>query len=910
MKKVIIAIFVLLILGAIGGGLYWKSIQTNTVSADPIDAIPLSATLVISYPNLTKAWDTFENQDYYELLAPVMEFDNFFARHMLLDSLMRHNQDVKNALSGSALWCSFHSISGDSLSFFHAFKPTTGSTKQVLEGFKKAFSVKGTISEQKLGERTVIKVVFSNPFGIAYFTVENELILASSDLDLLQTSIAQLSSGKSLRNDVHFAKALSASGKNVEANLFVNFEKLPAYLNGALKPGTKGLQAAVGKFASWMELDLNLKPEGLTFNGFTYTNDSLPQYLGLFLKQKPQTISFPEVLPSNTASFVFYGIQDALSFSSDYRKLLSQLGKLQTLDQELDSLNTLYDIDLEQSLLGWIGNSFGICITEPRQENFANNSYLVFETKSPDLAARLLEDLATKLAAKNGQNLDTARESGIIIRNLQLNGIVSQLLGQEFEQYDNPSYAIINNHVVFGTNTESVVEYLRYVHADRTLAKELSFSRFAENLSSTFNVFSYHHLKRSKKILDSYLNRSAMEMLNGNPQLAQNFEALGTQLSSTGESFYSNVFLKYNPNSEASEEILWEAKMDTTSQIAPVFVKNHLSGEPEIFVQDQANAIYLFNQVGKRLFKAEIAEKIESRPIQIDAFKNGKLQYIFNTKNFIYLVDRDGNLADGYPIELKAAAITDLAVFDYDNDKDYRLLITCENKRIYNFDIKGKNVSGWRHNRASDLTVHPFKHLLVSRKDYLVTGESSGKIHLLDRAGKNRVTVEKYVEPSANNHLQVFKSSEAAFTGIYITDKQGKIFRIALDGDVQPMDLGKFSPEHRFIVSDLNNDGGPEFIFSDLNMLQVFNYKKQKVFEQRIDPSATEPFIINLGNKKNGIGYCFKDSEQLVLFNEKGEMMDGFPLSGNSRFDVLQTESKTLVVSAAQGASLIIQSLP
>jgi len=908
-KKVVIVIISTLIIALVSGGVYWKSLQQKTTSSNPIDAIPLSATLVVSCPNLTKAWDAFEEQDYYELFVPIKELENFFARNMLLDSVMRYDQNLKTALSGSTLWSSFHSLSGDSLTFFHAFKPTAGGSQRVMDAFKKALTTKGAASEQKIGERTVIKVVFSKPFGIAYFTLENGLILVSSNLDLLQTSIAQLQSGKSLMDDANFAKALNAAGKNVEANIFVNYEKTPAYLSGAFKSGIKGLQSSVGNFASWMELDLNLKPNGLTLNGFTYTNDSLPQYLQLFLNQKPQPISFPEVLPSNTASFVFFGIDDVISFSSDYRKMLGQFGKLSTLDAELDSLNNLYGIDLEQNLLAWVGNSFGLCITEPRQQSFADNSYLIFETKSSGLAAKLLDDLAVKLAVKSGQIPETQAENGIPIKQLQLNGIVGKLLGAEFADYDNPSYAIINNHVVFGTNTESVVRFLQHVQADRTLAKELSFSRFAENLSSTFNVFSYHHLKRSKNILSSYLNRDAMEVLTSNPELMQSFEALGTQISSTGQSFYSNIFLKYDPNWEVEDESFWEAKMDAKAQIAPVFMKNHLSGEPEIFVQDQSNSIYLFNKLGKRLFKSEIAEPIESRPIQVDAFKNGNLQYIFNSKNFIYLVDRDGNNIDGFPIELVSPAETDLAVFDYDNNGDYRLLITCKNKRIYNYTIQGKNVDGWKHNIASDPTIHPFKYLMVSGKDYLITGESSGKIHLLDRVGKNRVKVEKYVESSAKNHLQVFKSSETAFTGIYITDKQGKINRISLDGGVKSMDLGKFSPNHHFKIEDLNMDGGPQFIFSDLNVLQVFNYKKQKVFEQRIAPSATEPFIIHYAEGKKGIGYCFLDTEQLMLFDAKGEIVNGFPLSGNSEFDVLVTDSETLVVSSGDEASVVIQSI-
>ena len=909
MKKVIIAIVVVLAVALVGGGLYWNSQQQPTTSTNPIDAIPLSATVIVSYPSLTNAWGTFEDQDYFKLLFSVKELENFFARNVMLDSLMRYDENVRNALAGSILWSSYHTTSNDSLAFFHALKPTDGNTNRVIEAFKKALTSTGTVTELQLGETSVIKVVFSNPVRTTYFATVNELLLSSSDLELIEASIAQLTSGKSLKNDPDFVRAIDAAGKNVDANIFVNFQKIPSYLKGALKPGTAGLQSVIGNFASWMALDFNMKSDGLMFNGFSYTNDTLPQFLGLFLNQKPQSISFTEVLPSNTASFLFFGISNALSFSSDYRALLQKTGKLNDLDVELDSINELYGIDLEQNLLGWIGNSFGLCITEPRQESFTENTYLVFETNAPDLAEKLLEELSSTFSVANKTARETRIENGTSINKLPMNGIVEKLLGSEFAAFNTPSYMILENHVVFGASSESLVAYLQYVQADRTLAKELSFSRFAENLGSTFNIFSYHQLSRSKNILNSYFNAEAQRFMKANPELTKSFEAFGGQVTSTGQSFYSNVFLKYNPNSEATKETSWEASISGKALIAPMFVTNQLSGEPEILVQDETNALFLFNKSGQQLFKAEIAEPIESRPVQVDAFKNGTLQYIFNTKNFIYLIDRDGILMDGYPIKLNAPAQTNLAVFDYDNDKDYRLLITCENKHIYNYDIKGKKVSGWRHNSASDLTIHPFSHLLVSKKDYLITGESSGKIHLLDRTGKNRVTVKDRVDASTNNHLQIFNSPEAAFTGIYITDKQGKIYRITLDGNVNPMDLGKFSPDHYFFVSDLDKDGKPEFIFSDLNMLQVFNYKKQKVFEQRLDPSATAPFIVDFGKQEQGIGYCFKDPEQLVLYGAKGKLIEGFPLSGKSEYDIFKQNDQLFIVSMETDSTLTIQPL-
>lgn len=909
MKKILIGLIVLIVL-LCGGGYYWYSTRTVETVSNPIDAIPTSAVLVINYPNITAVWNTFEELDYYESVFSIEELGRFYARNLLLDSLMRYDPNLKKSLEGAAVWSSYHINGKDSVGVFHAIETSGKNQLNLLTNLQNACRSAGIVSNVDLNGLQGFKLVVKEPFYTLYVTLKNGLILAASNPQLLKEANYQLASGKSLLDDKSFQKAVNAAGKNVEANFYINYKAIPQYLTAILKPTLLEQQERISEFASWTELDVTLKNEGLACNGFTYSADSLNQFLGLFLNQTPQSIDFPDHIPANTASFLFYGISDVISFVADYRSFYAARGELVAMEEKLDSLNQVYETDLEHAFLGWMGKTYGLCITEPTSASFANQSYWIFETRSEELASKLLSDLATKLAAKSELTVEKSQVNGVEIGQLKLEGVVSELFGDGYEAFENPYYLVYNKYVVFASSQSSLESYLQYVQADRTLAKDLSFSRFAESLSSSFNVFSYHHLKRSKQIFNSYLNNDAVEVLQNNASVVSQFEALGTQISSTGSSFYSNVFLKYNPNAEEVSEDYWKAEMDAPIQTNPVFVKNHLSGEQEVLVQDKNNQLYLFNLVGQQLFKRELPETIESRPVQIDAFNNKKLQYIFNTKNYIYLIDRNGKDVDGFPIELNSPAETELSVIEYDNKRDYRLLISCKNKRIYNYNVEGKKVSGWRHNRAPNPTVQPFKHLVVRGKDYIITGEDNGKVHLLDRRGKNRVKVEKYVKPSKNNELQPYRSSETALAGVYITNDEGLIHRIGLDGEVQSMDLGKFSPEHHFLVKDLDGDGGPEFIFYDLNMLQVFSYKKEKVFEQRIDPSATNPKLIELSDNSFGIGFCYEDSEQLVLFNASGEMVQGFPLSGNSQFDmVVLPDGNTQVVSAGVENTLLIQEL-
>ena len=80
---------------------------------------------------------------------------------------------------------------------------------------------------------------------------------------------------------------------------------------------------------------------------------------------------------------------------------------------------------------------------------------------------------------------------------------------------------------------------------------------------------------------------------------------------------------------------------------------------------------------------------INSEIFQVDYFRNGKLQLLFSTRNELYLIDRNGNFVEKYPVKLRSPATCGLSVFDYDNNRDYRLFIACEDKHIYAYTKEG-----------------------------------------------------------------------------------------------------------------------------------------------------------------------------------------------------------------------------
>ena len=122
-------------------------------------------------------------------------------------------------------------------------------------------------------------------------------------------------------------------------------------------------------------------------------------------------------------------------------------------------------------------------------------------------------------------------------------------------------------------------------------------------------------------------------------------------------------------------QTVWESRLDYPVVSKPMLVTNHYTGEKEIFVQDEKNNIYLLNKSGRILWKQKTGGRILGDVYQLDYYKNGKLQLIFNTREQIHLLDRNGNYVERYPVKLRSPATNGMALFDYEKSRDYRIAL-------------------------------------------------------------------------------------------------------------------------------------------------------------------------------------------------------------------------------------------
>ena len=102
--------------------------------------------------------------------------------------------------------------------------------------------------------------------------------------------------------------------------------------------------------------------------------------------------------------------------------------------------------------------------------------------------------------------------------------------------------------------------------------------------------------------------------------------------------------------------VLWETNIGAAIASGPFIVRNHNNNTHEVLVQDANHKIHLLGSTGQILWSKQLEGAMIGGVHQVDRFKNGKLQLLFNTASSIHMIDRNGKDVGGFPVKLKAPA--------------------------------------------------------------------------------------------------------------------------------------------------------------------------------------------------------------------------------------------------------------
>jgi hypothetical protein len=895
-RKVTIGAVAVIFIGFIVYGIL-ELRKGNIQQADIVQAVPTDAALIINANDLSRfIRDEMSRNKIWNELGTVDGIGAFQRTLGKLDSMLRIDEEMQKLYKGSDISLSLHRSGKNRVEYILYYTlENTGTEKQMLRFIQDKVSYEATLTPRKYDEIRIYDVVFPGNKGKNNFsfTFSRGLFILSPSSILLEASIRQLSQSQSVMDETGFKEVAETAGRNVEGNLYLDYKTIPGFVSHLFNERYTEKVTNFVHFADWSEMDVNIRHDALLLNGFTHSSAVSDDFLNIILKHQPQRLDIEGIIPENVSAFLALGLDDFPGYKKDYLEHLEIHGNGRSYLRELRSLNEKYKMDLDKLLLPVFDRQVALVLTDIRNFGWDENAYVVCNTKSQSLAIEKLKELMTIVCEKDGISLASLIVQQKVMGDvpftfyqLPVSYLPMKLFGKMFEGINSKYCTFFDNYLIFGNSIQSLSKYIHANQIGNNLSSDLEYHQFSEYLASRSNFYFYLNFPGSTRLMERYLRQDLVKKIMEEKDHLFKFQAFAYQITSENALAYNNIIIKYTPDMRDEAQTIWESRLESRVVIKPKFVVNHYTGEKEIFVQDAMHNVYLLNNSGRILWKQKIDGQILSDIYQIDIYKNGKLQLLFNTSEQLHLLDRNGNYVERYPVKLRSPATNGLALFDYEQSKDYRIFLAAEDKGVYLYDKEGNILKGWSFGKTEGRVTMPLRHFRVGNRDYIVFADHF-TCYILNRRGETRVTVKKHFPVSQNARFIMDSNTPGIKPRLALTDSSGQVKFIYFDGSVESVEIDRFTGDHFFDYNDLNGDGRKEFIFADKGELMVYKHDGSRGFsyDTRAEISYA-PVVYQFSNGNKKIGMVTSDNNKLYLINSDGSLYKGFPLPGSTPFSV------------------------
>lgn len=584
------------------------------------------------------------------------------------------------------------------------------------------------------------------------------------------------------------------------------------------------------EYAEWSAIDLDFSENGIAFNGLSIT-ETTSKLQQIIKGAGTASQQLAEITPMNAAGFISIAYKNPEIFLrnlKDFRK---------------DSVSNPSDNILLKT------EEAGIIFTEKKH---------LFALKT------LVTTEASELISNYAELEENYRDFPIykVSQPQDFEKLFIPLLNSEKNNF----VTAIDEYLVFAEAIPQLRELIADYVNKNTLSHQIFYKESEEKLAGESSILIVGNPEHLKPDLSEFVKKEfSREMQNLN--FAEHKLALLQLVEENDFSHIHGIFEEQdntNTRNTNTEEIL-SFSLENTLLNDPVLVKNHRNNQMDIVVQDINNTLYLISNKGTLFWKKKLNGPVLGEIKQVDLFKNGKFQLAFATPNSIEVLDRNGNTVKPFPLKFKDEITQPLSLFDYDNNRKYRFLIT-QSDEVFMYDKNGKSVRGFDFRKTNSEILKAPKHLRIQNKDYIVFPEKAGKPNILSRQGEHRVKVKERIDFSENEWYEF----ENDFVS---TNAEGNLVKVTQDGTLN-IETTNFSENHKIVAR-------PNLLVSlSENILKI------KSKEISLDYGLyTEPEIFYV-NDKYYIGLTDLQTQKVYVFDSNADLLPGFPVYGTSKINL------------------------
>ncbi len=865
--------------------------EKQVVVIDPWEAVPADAFFII------------ETSDFPELLTSITDPAGVLSGLSGLDwaaSLVRSasaidsvtgGREARELISNRKMLISFHAIRQRQAMPLAVMSTGPAFTARKLAAL--CSQAGATVADKRdLGGTRTFTLTFNRGSRQTpvYLALTSGIMIIAPTESMITAALDNKSAGSDIRHQQGFTQVVSAAGKSAD-NLFILFRNLPPFLKSFTDPEDI---SAISSVAIAGGGDLSTAEDGLFISGFLTTSGA-GTGADRLRDVAPAECGVHELLPRNTLSYSTVMHRASLSGET-----VTEPASINATDLAL-ILSPFTGTEVTEGLIAFGEGSERIRLFRMTDRQSAE------EVLRQRLTAKYRSmGLRENHFVASARNSDGTEE---VIYRMPFTGVSSILAGSDRSRAGDGWVTFARSYMVFSASPEALAAVLRESAGGNTLINDPGFREMEKSLPTKSSFLFYSSGRVLKSLVSEYLTPAAAASLTD--RALSGISGVGVSMTPSNEMIYTSLSVRYSSGGGHADStmaattttditpgesdssglrLLWKVKLDAGPSVKPFFFTNHNTGATEIFIQDRNNNIYLISSSGKILWKATIREKIAGDIFMIDYYKNGKLQLLFTGRDYMHLIDRNGNYVDKFPVKMRSPASNTLALFDYENNKDYRLFIAGNDRKIYAYDRSGNPVRGWSPFTTRGKVTDPVLFFRVRGKDYLFVADDQA-VYVLDRTGNIRVA---HPEPLVKAPGSVARLTGDNDPAIIFSAPDGATVRLMFDGTVKKDTITGISSSHRSEFADIDGDEVTDRITLDQGVLRVIDGSGREIWRYSTGGrESAGPWVVSAGAGERKIALYDPGKGMLHLIGRNGASVNGFPRPAGPLFNTGRVTNKS-----------------
>ncbi len=349
----------------------------------------------------------------------------------------------------------------------------------------------------------------------------------------------------------------------------------------------------------------------------------------------------------------------------------------------------------------------------------------------------------------------------------------------------------------------------------------------------------------------------------------QQLGALGTYQirASDSTAFHAWMTFQAPPPLHAAASLAWEVPLDSVITGPLSRVRNFRTGRHEVLAPDASGMLSAVSASGRIRWKYRLPSPVVAPAIEVDYYRNRKIQFLVLTRRHVLLLDRMGRNVAQYPIPLPEAARPGWRYFPRRSAFGKAAFAVPTSSGIRAFYLTGKPIPRWAPLRLGAPPQGPIRYFSFRGIRRLFVSDTTGRFYFIDPRGRISYRHRFSAPPVTPWFLQLSGSVAASY--VYAFDSAGRLLRLSLgrQASIRPL----FTPKGPIYATDadLLPAAGRERLVVNGPELLAFDRQWNLQWTAPLDTTAQAPPQVFSFQRRKIIGVWLQ-SGAMAFFSSEG----------------------------------------